>query len=104
MEDQSGELYHVPVMLHEVLDNLQVKPDGVYVDCTMGGGGHSRGILSALDPRGRLVAFDQDADAVANMPVDERLLFVGENFRHLKRFLRLNQIAQVDGLLADLGV
>jgi 16S rRNA (cytosine1402-N4)-methyltransferase len=91
-------------MLHEVLDNLQVKPDGVYVDCTMGGGGHSRGILSALDPRGRLVAFDQDADAVANMPVDERLLFVGENFRHLKRFLRLNQIAQVDGLLADLGV
>jgi 16S rRNA (cytosine1402-N4)-methyltransferase len=104
MEDLSGELYHVPVMLHEVLDNLQVKPDGVYVDCTMGGGGHSRGILSALGPQGKLIAFDQDADAVANLPDDERVLFVGENFRHLKRFLRLHQITQVDGLLADLGV
>lgn len=98
------ENYHVPVLYQECLDALSIQPDGVYVDATFGGGGHSRGILAALGPQGRLVAFDQDADAQANLPADERLLFVPQNFRHLQRFLRLHGIAGVDGVLADLGV
>jgi 16S rRNA (cytosine1402-N4)-methyltransferase len=99
-----GSGYHVPVLLAEVIEYLAIDPDGIYVDCTFGGGGHSRAILAALSPKGRLVVFDQDEDARANAPADPRLLFVPHNFRHLRRFLKLQGIAEVDGLLADLGV
>jgi 16S rRNA (cytosine1402-N4)-methyltransferase len=100
---QSG-IYHVPVMLHEVIQGLQIKPDGVYVDCTFGGGGHSKEVLSQLNEQGKLLAFDQDKDAKQNMPDDDRLIFIPHNFRHLQRFLRLHKIAKVNGVLADLGV
>ncbi|MCB0637670.1 MAG: 16S rRNA (cytosine(1402)-N(4))-methyltransferase RsmH [Lewinella sp.] len=96
--------YHVPVMARESLEYLAIRPDGTYVDATFGGGGHSRLILEQLGPQGRLVAFDQDPDAQGNLPEDERLLFAPANFRHLKRYLRLFGIRQIDGLLADLGV
>jgi 16S rRNA (cytosine1402-N4)-methyltransferase len=96
--------YHIPVLLKEVIDSLQIQSDGIYVDCTFGGGGHSREILNSLGPAGKLVAFDQDADAEKNVPADKRVLFVPQNFRYLQRFLRLNQINAVDGILADLGV
>jgi 16S rRNA (cytosine1402-N4)-methyltransferase len=96
--------YHQPVLLAEAIEGLDIKPGGVYVDCTFGGGGHSAAILQKLCSDGRLVAFDQDADAAANVPADERLLFVPQNFRHLQRFLRLHKYTQVDGILADLGV
>jgi 16S rRNA (cytosine1402-N4)-methyltransferase len=96
--------YHVPVLFYETLDGLQVKKDGIYVDCTFGGGGHSRGILDKLGADGKLIAFDQDADAVKNIPEDDRVTFVPNNFRHLQRFLRLHGFAKVDGVLADLGV
>src|SRR5687768_6571274 len=96
--------YHTPVLLNEVMESLAIKPGGVYVDCTFGGGGHSRAILEKLDATGMLVAFDQDEDAKRNLPRDERVLFVPHNFRHVKRFLQLHGIAGVDGLLADLGV
>ncbi|HVF81248.1 MAG TPA: 16S rRNA (cytosine(1402)-N(4))-methyltransferase RsmH [Flavisolibacter sp.] len=96
--------YHTPVLLNEVIEHLEIKPSGIYVDCTFGGGGHSKAILQKLGERGRLIAFDQDADAARNLPDDSRVLFVPQNFRHLHRFLRLNGIAEVDGLLADLGV
>lgn len=96
--------YHMPVLYHETLDALAIKPDGVYVDCTFGGGGHSRGILAKLGPEGKLIVFDQDADAQQNVPDDNRVLFVPHNFRHLQRFLRLHKYAEVDGILADLGV
>ena len=96
--------YHVPVLFHETMEHLNIQPDGVYVDVTFGGGGHSRGILSKLGPKGRLIAFDQDADAKNNLPNDDRILFVPENFRYLQRFLRLHKIDQVNGVLADLGV
>lgn len=96
--------YHVPVMLAEVLDLLAVSTEGVYVDCTFGGGGHGSAILSRLGPAGRLVAFDQDEDARRNLPEDARLLFIPQNFRHASRFLRLHKVGPVDGLLADLGV
>lgn len=96
--------YHIPVLYHETLEGLAIQPDGVYVDCTFGGGGHSRGILEKLSAKGRLVAFDQDADAHKNLPDDERIVFVPQNFRHLQRMLRLHRIPPVDGVLADLGV
>ena len=96
--------YHTPVLLQEVLENLNIKPDGVYVDCTFGGGGHSSAILKRLGDKGRLVAFDQDADAKRNLPDDDRVVFVPHNFRYLQRFLRLNGFNEVDGVLADLGV
>ncbi len=96
--------YHIPVLYKESLEGLAIQPDGVYVDCTFGGGGHSKGILEALDKKGRLVAFDQDADAEKNLPEDERLIFIPQNFRHLQRMLRLHKITQVNGILADLGV
>jgi 16S rRNA (cytosine1402-N4)-methyltransferase len=99
-----NEAYHIPVLLDEVIENLNIKPNGIYVDCTFGGGGHSRMILEKLGKDGRLVAFDQDADARKNVPEDDRVLFVPQNFRHLQRFLKLNGIEKVDGLLADLGV
>src|SRR5687768_4044447 len=101
---QEGSDYHVPVLLKEVIDYLQPRPGGVYVDCTFGGGGHSRAILEALGPEGRLIAYDQDADAERNLPDDPRITFVPHNFRHLQRFLRLHGVEAVDGILADLGV
>lgn len=96
--------YHIPVLLREVIEALAIQPDGVYVDCTFGGGGHSRAILDKLGPDGRLIAFDQDEDAKQNLPADPRLLFIPQNFRHVQRFLRLHKISAVNGLLADLGV
>jgi 16S rRNA (cytosine1402-N4)-methyltransferase len=100
----SNQPYHVPVLLHEAIDGLNIQPGGIYVDCTFGGGGHSREILNRLNPQGKLVAFDQDADARKNLPSDERVVFVPHNFRHLQRFLRLHKLSRVDGILADLGV
>jgi 16S rRNA (cytosine1402-N4)-methyltransferase len=96
--------YHIPVLLAETIAALAIKPGGTYVDCTFGGGGHSKAILSHLGKDGQLVAFDQDAAAKNNLPDDERLVFVSQNFRHLQRFLRLEGIMAVDGIMADLGV
>jgi 16S rRNA (cytosine1402-N4)-methyltransferase len=96
--------YHTPVLLHETIAGLNIQPAGLYVDCTFGGGGHSRAILEKLGKEGRLVVFDQDEDARKNLPDDARVLFVPHNFRHIQRFLRLHQIQSVDGILADLGV
>ena len=96
--------YHVPVMLQECLEGLAIKPDGVYVDVTFGGGGHSKAILKQLGPKGRLLAFDQDADAQQNIPTDERFTFIDQNFRYLKNYCRLHGAIPVDGILADLGV
>lgn len=98
------ETYHIPVLLEETIDGLQIKPDGIYVDCTFGGGGHSRAILKELGPSGKLIVFDQDEDAKRNLPDDPRVIFVPHNFRHLQRFIRLQQVSAVDGVLADLGV
>ncbi|WP_345256904.1 16S rRNA (cytosine(1402)-N(4))-methyltransferase RsmH [Flaviaesturariibacter amylovorans] len=92
------------MLLSEVLEGLAIRPEGTYVDCTFGGGGHSSHILKALGPKGRLLVFDQDADAARNVPDDPRVTFVPHNFRHLKRFLQLHGAPVVDGLLADLGV
>ena len=96
--------YHIPVMLHECIEALKISPDGVYVDCTFGGGGHSKEILRHLGPNGKLYVFDQDSDAIKNVPDDKRIHFIQQNFRHLKKFLRVNKITAVDGILADLGV
>ena len=96
--------YHVPVLLEETMEGLHIQPAGIYVDCTFGGGGHAKAILSRLGPDGRLLAFDQDEDARKNLPDDDRLTFIPHNFRHLERFLRLQQVAAVDGIMADLGV
>ncbi len=96
--------YHIPVLYQEVLEGLHIQPEGIYVDCTFGGGGHSKGILEKLNEKGRLIAFDQDADAARNVPADSRITFVPHNFRHLQRFLKLHKIAKVQGILADLGV
>lgn len=97
-------VYHVPVLLKETVDGLNINPEGVYIDVTFGGGGHSREILRRLSPSGRLFSFDQDADAERNVPDDERLTFVRSNFRYLKNWMRYYDIPQVDGILADLGV
>ncbi len=96
--------YHNPVLLHPTVDGLDIKPDGVYVDVTFGGGGHSKEILKRLGPNGRLFAFDQDEDALANALPDERFTLINENFRFIKRFLRFHGVKSVDGILADLGV
>jgi 16S rRNA (cytosine1402-N4)-methyltransferase len=96
--------YHTPVLLQETIDGLNIQPGGIYVDCTFGGGGHSRAILKQLDESGRLIVFDQDDDARKNLPDDSRILFVPQNFRHIQRFLRLHKITSVDGIMADLGV
>ncbi len=96
--------YHNPVLLHASVDGLNIKPDGIYVDVTFGGGGHSREILNRLGSNGKLFAFDQDEDALANSIADERFVLINENFRYLKRFLRFHGIQKVDGILADLGV
>ncbi len=99
-----GDAYHVPVLLAETIEGLNIRPDGIYVDCTFGGGGHAKEILSRLGDKGKLVGFDQDEDAKQNIPTDPRFLFINQNFRHLQRMLRLNGISSVDGVLADLGV
>lgn len=96
--------YHNPVLLKETVDGLDIKPDGVYVDVTFGGGGHSREIMRRLGPNGKLFAFDQDQDALANAIDDERFTLIHENFRFLKRFLRFHGVREVDGILGDLGV
>lgn len=96
--------YHVPVLLKESVDGLGIRPSGVYVDVTFGGGGHSREILSRLGDGGRLFGFDQDADAEANVPGDARFTFVRSNFRYLKNWMRYHGVDGIDGLIADLGV
>lgn len=96
--------YHKPVLLKETIDALAIKEDGVYVDATFGGGGHSRAILNRLGRNGKLIAFDQDPDARTNAIHDDRFVFIGENFRYMNRFLKFHQIHKVDGILADLGV
>lgn len=96
--------YHNPVLLQETVDGLNVNPDGVYVDVTFGGGGHSREILKRLGPKGKLFGFDQDEDAQANVFDDERFVLIPENFRYIKRFIRFYGVKKVDGILADLGV
>lgn len=109
--NESAAEYHIPVLLTETVEGLRINPDGVYVDCTFGGGGHSKAVLAQLSEKGKLIVFDQDEDARKNLPAgqaglpdDERVVFVPHNFRHLKRFLRLHHITSVDGIMADLGV
>lgn len=102
MEGQS--VYHIPALADETIAGLEINPDGVYVDVTFGGGGHSRAILSCLGKNGRLFGFDQDMDAYANRIDDGRFTFVHSNFRYLSNFLRYYGVEQVDGILADLGV
>ena len=96
--------YHVPVLLQESIDGLAIQPDGVYVDVTFGGGGHSREILRHLNAKGHLYSFDQDADAERNIVDDDRFTFVRSNFRYLSQWIRYYGVDHVDGLLADLGV
>ncbi|MFN6082237.1 MAG: 16S rRNA (cytosine(1402)-N(4))-methyltransferase RsmH, partial [Bacteroidota bacterium] len=96
--------YHVPVMLNECIEGLHINPNGIYVDVTFGGGGHSRAILNKLSSKGKLVAFDQDEDARKNLPDDARLVFIDQNFAFLKNHLRYQELIPVDGILADLGV
>lgn len=100
----TAEGYHVPVLLEESVGGLDIKPDGIYVDVTFGGGGHSREILRHLGPQGRLFGFDQDEDAERNIVDDERFTFVRSNFRYLRNWMRYYGVEQIDGLLADLGV
>ncbi len=97
-------IYHVPVMLQECMEALDIRPDGTYVDVTFGGGGHSREILKHLGPKGRLFAFDQDPDALHNEIDDDRFVLIHQNFRYLKNSLKLQGVREVDGILADLGV
>ena len=96
--------YHRPALLNESLEGLNIRPRGIYVDLTFGGGGHSLEVLKKLGKNGRLVAFDQDQDAKANVPDDRRIIFVGANFRYLRNYLRYHAIEEVDGILADLGI
>ncbi len=97
-------MYHRPVMLEACMEGLQIKEDGTYVDVTFGGGGHSRAILERLNEKGRLYAFDRDADALKNTIDDERFMLIPQNFKFLQNFLRFYGVEQVDGILADLGV
>src|ERR1700681_4057679 len=96
--------YHIPVLLSEAMDGLNIRANGIFVDCTFGGGGHSTEILADLNAEGRLYGFDQDPDAKRNSLPDERFVFIPHNFRHIQRFLRLYGVTTVDGILADLGV
>jgi len=96
-------MYHIPVLLNQCIDGLHIKPDGTYVDVTFGGGGHSKAIINKLD-KGRLIGFDQDSDALENIPKDDRFQFVNQNFRYLLNFLRMYNAMPVDGILADLGI
>ncbi|HPA35283.1 MAG TPA: 16S rRNA (cytosine(1402)-N(4))-methyltransferase RsmH [Chitinophagales bacterium] len=97
-------MYHVPVMLKECIDGLQIQQNGIYVDVTFGGGGHSREILQHLGDKGKLFAFDVDEDAKRNVPDDKRFTLIQSNYRHIKRFLRLYGVTQVNGILADFGI
>ncbi len=101
---ESNNTYHIPVLLEESIEYLDIKPDGIYVDLTFGGGGHSRHILSRLGPSGRLYSFDQDSDTRANCPDDPRFVYVESNFKYLRSALRYRGVEKVDGILADLGV
>lgn len=96
--------YHTPVLLQECIEGLNIRLGGTYVDCTFGGGGHSRSILKKLNAHAKLIVFDQDEDAGKNLPPDKRILFIPQNFSHLQRFLKLHKVTGVDGILADLGV
>ena len=96
--------YHRPALLHESIEGLNIRPGGIYVDLTFGGGGHSLEVLNKLGKKGRLVVFDQDQDALSNVPEDKRITFVGANFRYLRNYLRYHAIEKVDGILADLGI
>ena len=100
----TAETYHVPVLLNESIDGLDIKPDGIYVDVTFGGGGHSKEILRRLGKKGHLYSFDQDPDAEKNIVDDNRFTFVRSNFRYLKNWMRYYEVDHIDGLLADLGV
>lgn len=104
MAQEDTATYHIPVLLAPAVDGLDIRPDGIYVDVTLGGGGHTREILRRLGPGGRLLGFDQDEDAEGNIPDDPRFTFVRSNFRYLHNFLRYHGIERIDGLLADLGV
>jgi S-adenosyl-methyltransferase MraW len=103
-DDNEAVAYHVPALLNETIEGLDIKPDGVYVDVTFGGGGHSKEILSRLGKNGKLLGFDQDEDAIKNVIDDPRFIFVRSNFRYLTNFLRYHNIEKIDGILADLGV
>jgi 16S rRNA (cytosine1402-N4)-methyltransferase len=96
--------YHIPVLLNETIESLQIIPNGTYVDCTLGGAGHAKAILEKLNALGKLIVFDQDADAMQNVPQENRVIFIHSNFRYLQKMLRVHGITQVDGVLADLGV
>jgi len=96
--------YHIPALLNQTIEGLNIKPDGTYVDVTFGGGGHSREILSRLSNKGKLIGFDQDEDAIKNIIDDPRFIFVKSNFRYLTNFLKYHNVEHVDGILADLGV
>lgn len=96
--------YHVPALLEQTISGLNIRPDGIYADATFGGGGHSRAILAELDTEGRLLGFDQDSDALHNVPKDERFTFVLSNFKYIRNFLRYYGIDKIDGVIADLGV
>ena len=100
----TAETYHVPVLLDESIEGLAIQPDGIYVDVTFGGGGHSREILKRLGAKGHLYSFDQDADAEKNIVADDRFTFVRSNFRYIKQWMRYYGVEKIDGLLADLGV
>ena len=100
----TAETYHVPVLLKESVDGLDIQPDGIYVDVTFGGGGHSQEILSRLGKKGHLYSFDQDADAEKNILADDRFTFVRSNFRYISQWMRYYQVEKIDGLLGDLGV
>lgn len=104
MMETMGSMYHNPVLLQESVDGLDIKPSGIYVDVTFGGGGHSKEILRRLGKEGRLIAFDQDEDALENTIDDVRFTLINENFRFIKQYLRFNGIRKVDGILADFGV
>lgn len=97
-------IYHTPALLHETVEGLNLQSDGIYVDVTFGGGGHSKEILNKIGPKGRLFGFDQDADAIQNIVDDKRFTFVRSNFKYLKNFMRFHGVEKVDGILADLGV
>ena len=97
-------MYHKPVLLEMSIEGLAIKSDGIYVDVTYGGGGHSREILKKLSNKGKLIVFDHDFDAISNKLNDDRMTFISSNFKYLNRFLRLNNIDSVDGILADFGV
>ncbi len=103
-KDNQKAMYHIPAMLNESIDGLNINPSGVYIDVTFGGGGHSREILNHLGVNGRLLGFDQDEEAITNVVDDDRFTFVRSNFRYLRNFLRYHGIEHVDGIIADLGV